>query len=364
MNLANERIESFLHNCLKNKLFSGAVYLVGERDKILAYGALGYSVVYPEKIEMKRDSIFDLASLTKPLCTALVIAFLLREKTFSLNDYVYQFIIDFKKSDKRKIQLIHLLTHTSGLPSWLPLYLYGDDIKTRIQYLSELRLKFNPGERVLYGCPAYILISEIIRRVTGMRIDKLFQNFVTSPLKLKDIGFNPSLAKKRRIVASEKGNIYEKKMAGERGKKYQGWRNDMIWGKVHDHNAYTLGGISGNAGLFSKAQSLFTLLKQFLPIRKGLLSEPEKKIFSKNVTQGLNENRSLGWQIASTKGSAASAFLSSSSIGHTGFTGVSVWIDLQKARSYIFLTNRIHPNYREFNMNSIRRSFHRIASSI
>lgn len=358
----DEKIELFLQNCLKKKLFSGSVYLIGERDRILACGALGYSVVNPEKVRMKKESIFDLASLTKPLCAAFLSILLLREKTFSLNDKVHKFIPEFKKSDKRNIQLIHLLTHTSGLPSWLPLYFYGNDINTHIRYLSQLKLRFHPGKRVLYGCPAYILMSEIIRRVAGERIDKLYKSLVTSPLKLKDTGFNPQRSIKRRIVASEKGNLFEKNLAKGIEGKYAGWRTEIIWGSVHDQNAYTLGGVSGNAGLFSTAEDLFVLSKEFLGEGEGLLSDSERKILFKNGTKGLNEDRSIGWQIASTRGSSAGSFLSPLSIGHTGFTGVSLWLDPKGTRSYILLTNRTHPGYRKFNMNVIRRTFHRIAS--
>jgi CubicO group peptidase (beta-lactamase class C family) len=364
MHPAIDKIDSFLHTCMRNKLFFGSVYLVGKQDRILTHGAVGSAVIHPRKIPMKKESVFDIASLTKPLCTALLSVLLVREKIFSLNDPVHRFFPEFKKSDKRKIRLRHLLTHTSGIPSWIPLYVHARNRRERITYLAGLNLKFSPGTRVLYGCLAYIVMSEIIRKTTGEGMDRLYMKLVTAPLKLKDTQFNPSLSKKGRIVATEKGNVFEKSLAGKTGKHYRGWIKEVLWGRVHDHNAYSMGGVSGNAGLFSTAEDLFALSKEILAVGKGLLSEQERKLFLLNKTRGLNEDRTIGWQMSSTRGSSSGSFLPISSIGHTGFTGVSLWLDPGKKRTLLFLTNRLHPKYRSFNMNAVRRSFHRIAARL
>ncbi len=364
MTATSEKIEFFLRTCLRKRLFSGSVYLVGEQDRILAHGAVGSAVNYPRKITMRRGSVFDLASLTKPLCTALITIFLMRGKSFSLNDPVHKFFPEFKKSDKKNIRLKHLLTHTSGIPAWIPLYLYAGSGRERIAYLAGLNLKFSPGTRVLYGCPAYILMSEVIRKATGENINKLYRKLVTAPLKLKDTQFNPSLAKRERIVATERGNVFEKNLAGKEGEYYKGWRKEILWGHVHDHNAYSMGGVSGNAGRFSTAEDIFSLSKEIHGVGRGLLLEQERRLLFKNRTRSLNEDRTIGWQVASTRGSAAGSSLAASSIGHTGFTGVSLWLDPEKTRTFIFLTNRLHPKYRAFNMNKVRRSFHSIAARL
>ncbi len=364
MHFAIDKIESFLHTYVRKKFFSGSVYLVGEQDRVLAHGAVGCAVVYPRKIKMKKGSIFDIASLTKPLCTALLSVLLLREKSFSLDDPVYRFLPEFKKSDKSKIRLRHLLTHTSGIPSWIPLYLYTKTRRERISHFANLNLKFSPGTRVLYGCPAYIVMSEVIRKTTGENIDRLYKKLVTVPLSLKDTQFNPSLSRKVRIVATERGNLFERSLVGKVGKHYIGWRKEVIWGRVHDHNAFSMGGISGNAGLFSTAENLFTLSKEILGMGKGLLTKQERKLFLRNRTKGLNEDRSIGWQMASTRGSSAGFSLPGSSIGHTGFTGVSLWLNPENSRTLILLTNRLHPKHHVFNMNAVRRNFHRLAARL
>ncbi|MEW5807537.1 MAG: serine hydrolase domain-containing protein [Acidobacteriota bacterium] len=368
MDLRHETIEEFLKICIAERRFPGAVYLVGERDRIIAMGALGYSVLEPIKIEMCERTIFDIASLTKPLCTALLAVILAGHRIFNLNDGIHKFLPRFKEGQKKRIKIIHLLAHMSGLPRWLPLYLHGDDLESRITYLSRIDLKFTPGEWVLYGCPAYIVAAEIIKRAAGERINKLFRDLVTTPLKLKETGFNPPTGKLRRIAASERGNQFEKRLASGMEKKeaarYAGWRKKVIWGESHDHSSFTLGGIAGNAGLFSTVEELFVLSKEFLGFGRGILDRSERNFFLKNLTEGLNEDRTPGWQMASSKESSAGPYLSDSSIGHTGFTGVSLWIDPDRKRTYILLTNRTHPVYREFNMNAIRRRFHRIAASL
>ncbi len=364
MDLGKEKIELFLRSCLAKRLFRGATYLIGEKKKIVAVGAVGRSVVDPETIDMEEDTVFDCASLTKPLCTALLSVILAGYKILNLNDPVWRFLPLFKTGEKGKMRIIHLLTHTSGLPHWVPLYLHADSPRSSLQYLSTVDLLFRPGEKVLYGCPAYIIMGEVIKKAVGEDIDGVFRDLVTAPLDLKDTEFNPPSSKKRRTAASENGNRFERKLTGKEATGYDGYRKKIIWGKVHDHNSFSLGGVAGNAGLFSNVREMFMLSKEFLGIGKGILDRTQRRLFFKNFTDGLNEARSLGWQIASSKGSAAGSRLSQNSIGHTGFTGVSLWIDPERERTYILCTNRTHPLRREFNMNAIRRRFHGIAASI
>jgi CubicO group peptidase (beta-lactamase class C family) len=136
----------------------------------------------------------------------------------------------------------------------------------------------------------------------------------------------------------------------------------LIWGEVHDGNGYFLGGAAGHAGLFSTAPETLVLAHQFLAGRSELLSAPTCELFSKNLTEGLEEARSLGWQLAATRDSAAGLDLPPDSFGHSGFTGTSCWTDPHKERVYILLTNRTHARQLPFvNINSVRRKFHSLA---
>ena len=184
------------------------------------------------------------------------------------------------------------------------------------------------------------------------------------------------------IAASEKGNEYEKQTCIELGYYSSGvnasaeeraneppeggtpnaFRDHQIWGEVHDGNAYFMGGVSGHAGLFSTAEEVFKIALQFLPNYTTLLRPENCELFTTNFTEGLNEDRSFAFQLASTKDSTAGDLMSPQSFGHLGFTGTSLWIDPVKERIFILLTNRTHAHPLPFvNINSVRRRFHDLA---
>jgi CubicO group peptidase (beta-lactamase class C family) len=146
------------------------------------------------------------------------------------------------------------------------------------------------------------------------------------------------------------------------GKTYANWRNEIIWGSVHDGNAHFLGGAAGHAGLFSTADETLTLANQFVAGLSQLLSPATCDLFRQNMTEGLNEARSLAWQLAATKDSTAGPNLPPDAFGHTGFTGTSCWVDAARQRVFILLTNRTHARQLPFaNINAVRREFHSLA---
>jgi len=165
------------------------------------------------------------------------------------------------------------------------------------------------------------------------------------------------------IAACEVGNAYERETcrAANSGE-YTGWREELIWGQVHDGNAFFLGGAAGHAGLFADAADTLTIGNQFLAARSKLLKPETCGLFRMNMTEGLNEARSLGWQLAATRDSTGGPSLPTDSFGHTGFTGTTCWIDPQNERVFILLTNRTHAHSLPFtNINSVRRQFHTLA---
>ena len=211
--------------------------------------------------------------------------------------------------------------------------------------------------------------------IEGTRPDLEFDQEVGTSLGLKRTYFNPLSRGLERdeIAASEKGNEYEIQTCIELGYLKQPlengsqnkFRKDLIWGEVHDGNAYFMGGVAGHAGLFSTAEEVFKIGQQFLPNYTQLLRPETCELFRTNFTQGLNEHRSFAFQIASTEGSTAGARMSPESFGHTGFTGTSLWIDPVKERVFVLLTNRTHNHPVPFvNINSVRRTFHDLAIEI
>ncbi len=165
------------------------------------------------------------------------------------------------------------------------------------------------------------------------------------------------------IAACETGNAYERQTCGnDYPDEYKNWRDSLIWGEVHDGNAYFLGGAAGHAGLFSTAPETCRMAIQFLGQQSTLLNAETCELFRTNFTEGLNEARSIGWQLAATKDSTAGPDLPGDSFGHTGFTGTTCWNDPRSERSFILLTNRTHARALPFvNINSVRRRFHSLA---
>jgi CubicO group peptidase (beta-lactamase class C family) len=361
---ANARIDGYLEAQIRTGQFPGAGYVVAEAGRVLAAGSLGLAVIDPERIPASADTLYDLASLTKPLAGALLAVVLQAEGRLRLEDRLSRHLPAWDAPDERGgITLLDLLTHRSGLPAWLPLYAHAGDRDGRIDYLKAVPLAYVPRTGVAYSCPGYILLGYALEQAGGATLDVLFSGRVARRLGLADLMFGPPAALRRRTAATEEGNARERSLAGPQGDRYNGWRGEMIWGEVHDNNAHSQGGISANAGLFGTARSVANLAREFLDGGR-LLGEEERLLFRTDFTQGLAEDRSLGFQIASTAGCSAGGSLARTSFGHTGFTGTSLWIDPESRRVYVLLTNRVHPRFREIDMNAIRRGFHDIAATL
>jgi CubicO group peptidase (beta-lactamase class C family) len=361
----NEQLSSFLTGHINAGEFPSAVYLVGERDEIICADALGQSVVQPYQIANKLDTLYDLASLTKPLVTGMLCARRIELGELTLDSSISHYLPEFERTDKQMITVRELLTHTSGLPAWRPLYILAEDEPERAAgAIANLDLEYKPGTRVVYSDLGFIALGILLERMTGHHLAELAQHEIIEPLKLKQTFFNPELALQTGIAACEIGNAYEKNMCNETGAgEYANSRQRLIWGEVHDGNAYFLGGAAGHAGLFSTAQDLFQMAQQFLAESSRLLTPPTCKLFRENMTEGLEEARSLAWQLAATKDSTAGNDLPLDSFGHNGFTGTSLWIDPEHRRVFILLTNRTHARELPFaNINAVRRQLNSLAA--
>ena len=325
--------------------------------------ALGDAAREPEKRPATLDTIYDLASLTKPLVTGLLCARLVEEGALNIYHRVADYLSEFNHEDKRAITIKHLLAHTSGLPAWRPIYLLAKDKADALTAIAEQPLEHATGERVVYSDLGFIVLGFLLQRVTGRSLPELAQREIFAPLKLEHTFFNPSVAMRTGVAACETGNAYERDMC-ERdfaGQTYARWRSEIIWGEVHDGNAHFLGGAAGHAGLFSNASETLRIANQFIGDSQ-LLNAETCKLFRQNFAEGLNEARSFAWQLAATKDSTAGESLSPDAFGHTGFTGTSCWVDAERQRAFILLTNRTHARQLPFaNINAVRREFHTLA---
>lgn len=375
--MKSEQISEFLQSRIDENDFPSAVYLVAEKGEIIFQDALGFAVVEPERIEARIDTIYDLASLTKPLVTGLLCAKLIEKGEINLNDKISQYFSEFDTDEKREITIENLLTHTSGFMAWLPFYagkimpsLWDERV---IEIIAQKELVHLPNTTVVYSDLNFILLGLLINKLDAdypIYFNAITHREIFTPLGLHQTRFNPRKDLIKEIAASEMGNEFEKQTCIGLGYEieyeyfpFTPFREYQIWGEVHDGNCYFMNGVSGHAGLFSTAEETFKIAQQFLPNYTKILKPETCKLFRTNFTPNLNEARSIAFQLAETPESTASDALSKDSFGHLGFTGTSLWIEPETERIFILLTNRTHARELPFvNINSVRRKFHELAT--
>ncbi len=331
-------LDDFLQSEIDLGSFPSASYAIGSTSGIERARALGNAVVVPMRIPATAETIYDCASLTKPLITTTLILQAIEEGRMKLDDV-------FEGHTYRS-----LLTHTSGLIAWMPLYLHGD-------YRATIRAQapaYPPGTSVVYSDLNFILLYLALQDLYGDYMERAVERIV-KPLGLQNAHFRPPASLRPRIAATEWGQCYEAKLA-ERPE-IGDLRPGLMWGETHDGNSFHAGGTAGNAGLFATASDVFTITQAF--VNGKLVSSALAREASRNHTAGLDDARGLGWQLGT--GSAATSMLSAHAFGHTGFTGTSVWVEPDGDRILVLLTNRVHPVAAPVAMQKIRGEFHRLA---
>jgi len=328
-------LDDFLRREIDLGSFPSASYAIGTRScGIRREGALGNAVAVPLRIAATPETIYDVASLTKPLITTTLILQAVAEKRIALDDRFEGFT--FRE----------LLTHTTGLTAWLPLYAFPDALAAIREHGKECE----PGTRVIYSDLNFVLLYFAIEKLFGDYVAAA-QSRILDPLALRDALFLPPTQLEPRIAATEWGQRWEMKMCADRGIAFDGFRRSLIWGETHDGNSHHFGGTAGNAGLFATARAVFRIAQAFA---NGELTPPQ---LARDATL-TTFPRGLGWD-KPTAGSEATSMLSADAYGHTGFTGTSVWVDGD--RILVLLTNRVHPCAAPVAMQRVRGEFHRLA---
>ena len=343
-------LDAYLRKCIEEKSMPGCVCWAGNLESAFFFKAHGLKQVVPQKAEMRKDTVFDIASLTKPICTALSVMMLHERKLLDIDQRIADTIPSLRRTRSADVTLRQLLTHISGLPAWFPTYLLPKE--RRLEAICDL----NTGLRqTVYSCLGYIVLQHVIEHVSGQGVDRFFSDNVASRFGLRTLAFGP-LNDPGAAAATEMGNEHEKEMACKHGD-VSGirWRDRLIQGEVHDGNAhYAYQGVAGNAGLFSNAADLAGFARALLTGR--IVKQETMKLMITDHTGG-EEKRAFGWRVDPYPG-----LLSPLSIGHTGFTGTMLCVDPEANLIIILLANAIHPEVRLSVMQPVRREVVRLIS--
>ncbi len=334
----SEMLAKIFKNAIENGTFPGAVLLIGNSQKILFLKSYGYKALKPVPKLAEISTIYDLASLTKVVATTPAIMKLIEKGKIRLSDPVEIFLAEFSDEKKSKILIRHLLTHTSGFPPYTDAWkkVRGHELLERINAVD---LVNDVGKKYLYSCLNFVVLMEIVEVVSGEKFEDFVKKYLFEPLDMKSTFFRPVASLKEKIAPTSQ-------------------REDKILlGEVDDEIAYYLGGVSGNAGLFSTAEDLYKYAKMLLNDGMGekirLFSQANVRAFRGEAFNDGEIRRALGWELKATNSSCGD-LMSNDAYGHTGFTGTSMWIDPIYDVAVVLLTNRVHISRRGNQKKMIR----------
>ncbi|MEJ5359838.1 MAG: serine hydrolase domain-containing protein [Desulfobacterales bacterium] len=329
-------VDRLMRQAAAQGVFAGAVLLVAREGRVLFRRAYGVSDCESGR-PVTAGTVFDLASLTKPLATTLCLMRLAEEKKVAIAGPLADHLPAFGRGDKAEVTIAHLLRHTAGLPDHRPFFRElsllpaAERARALEERIRREPLLSPPGSRTLYSDLGFLLLGRLVERVTGKRLDQAAADLVYRPLGLeREIFFLPAGAPppRRRFAATERCPF----------------RGRLLCAEVHDENAWALGGVAGHAGLFGTARGVFHLVEEVRRAREGrgrLFSQAAALAFSRRKPPG---GRALGFDVPGPAEPSCGRLFSADSIGHLGFTGTSFWLDPRRGLIVVLLTNRVHPS--------------------
>ncbi|MDX1386501.1 MAG: serine hydrolase domain-containing protein [bacterium] len=327
-------IDQSFQQAISDQVFSGAQLLAGRGEKRLFEGCYGTVSWVEGAPAVTETTLFDLASLTKPLATTPLILKLHESKQLNLDDLVQKYLPTFAR--REEITLRHLLSHTSGLPAYLPLFEeFRNEASPRekvrdrfIEEIHQVTLEAQVGEKRIYSDLGFILLGFILEEIGESPLDELFYREIVPQYGLSGLNFHPLPyhGETEDIAATEAC----------------AWRNKTLQGEVHDDNAYVLGGVAGHAGLFGNAGAVEKFIHALWELwDKGKTVDPD-----------------LGWDRVSRPKSQAGKFFGEEAFGHLAFTGCSLWLDPVDQKYVVLLCNRVHPGREGETIKSFRPKIH------
>ena len=320
-------VDAIMKAAVAEQIPPGAVVLVGHDGKVVYRKAFGYRSLEPKREPMTVDTVFDMASLTKCLATAVSVTRMVELGQIRLNDQVAKYLPEFAQNGKQDITIRQLVTHYSGLPPDLDLRAPWQGYETAIRMAMAEKLDYAPGSKFVYSDINYIVLGELVHRVSGEMLDKYAEQHFYKPLNMTRTTFNPPAAWRKKMESTE---------FDERGV--------MLRGVVHDPTARRMGGVAGHAGLFSTADDVAKFAQAMLDGGKPVLSlAGVQKMTTPQQPPVGSVLRGIGWDIDSPFSSNRGELLPVGSYGHTGFTGTSLWIDPTTNTYIVILANGVHP---------------------
>ncbi len=326
-------IESLVQKAIADKRFPGCVIAVGRHGKLVYHRAFGHRRLQPEKWPMETDTVFDMASITKPVATATSVMMLVEQGKLRVRDKVSTYIPEFANSGKKNVTLFQAMTHQAGFIPDNSIKDYKLGRKVAFENIYKLDTKYDPGTSFVYSDVGFILLDDLIERASGQTVAEFSKQNIFEPLGMTETGYLPSDALRSRAATTEK-------------------REDRwMQGEVHDPRAYLMDGVAGHAGLFSTADDIAVYAQMMLNggyyNGKRILSKATVEMMTREykIVEGKKVSiRGLGWDKLTGYSSNRAENMSSRAYGHGGFTGTVLWIDPELDLFFIMLSNRVHPN--------------------
>ncbi|MCU1262371.1 MAG: hypothetical protein JWO80_5256 [Bryobacterales bacterium] len=327
--------------------FPGAVLAVGQHGSLVALKAFGHTEYVPGAPPMAVDEIFDLASLSKVIGTTSAAAYLYDRGRLELDTRVVDYVPEFAGTQEHdRVTIRELLTHSSGIPTPRLFYKFANDKDGILRQIYTVPLASPPGTQFVYRDPNFILLGDIVERVSGKKLNEILQRHVFGPLGMRSTEYRPSANLISRTAPTEIDDIL---------------RHHLVRGEVHDENCLTMGGVCGHAGLFSSAGDLAIYAQMMLNggqyRHRRIFQKSTVDLFTRRQNIPDGSSRALGWDTPASK-SFAGSLASSRAILHTGFTGTSIYVDFEREAFIVLLTNRVNPTRDNNKINEARPDIH------
>jgi serine-type D-Ala-D-Ala carboxypeptidase len=340
---------SILRDAIEQRAFPGAALAVAHRGKLVASHGFGQFTYDEPAPAITRDTVFDLASITKAVATTTMAMLLFERGTLKLEASVTQLLPEFvtlspphQKPKREAVTVRMLLAHSSGLPAYEKLFEFTHDPKELLRAAMTTPLAATPGTRAEYSDIGFILLGETLQRIAGEPLDQFAQREIFDRLGLTRTWFVPPLDMRSQIPPTEDDRTFRKR---------------IIQGEVNDENAWVMGGVSGHAGMFASATDLATFAECLLKGGTPLVKASTLALFTRREESTHGTSRALGWDTPSHPSSSGTLF-APTSYGHLGFTGTSLWIDPKRHLSVTLLTNRTWPDRSSQRIREVRPLLH------